>query len=56
MGRQVALTLGAHGYDVGVAAKTVDHTAKLPGTIYSVSQEVSKVVPIRNPLLCWNLC
>lgn len=39
IGRQIALTLSKNSYQVGVAAKTTDHTPHLPG-IYSVSEEI----------------
>ncbi|KAI8520168.1 hypothetical protein Bbelb_034250 [Branchiostoma belcheri] len=41
IGRQIALTLAGASYRVGVAAKTVQDTPKLPGTIYTVSDEIT---------------
>ncbi|XP_064599287.1 hydroxysteroid dehydrogenase-like protein 2 [Liolophura sinensis] len=40
IGRRIALTLSKNNYQVGVAAKTTDHTLELPGTIYSVTNEI----------------
>lgn len=40
IGRQISLTLAKNGYRVGVASKTTEHSEKLPGTIYSVAEEV----------------
>ena len=40
IGRQIALTLSNHGYSVGVAARTMEDSAKTPGTVFSVAKEV----------------
>lgn len=51
IGRQIALTLSDHGYSVGVAARTVQHSVKTPGTVFSVVQEIEeaggKALPIK---------
>ena len=52
IGRQIALTLSEHGYSVGVAAKSTENTEKLPGTIYSVSEEIVKAGGHAIPLKC----
>jgi short-subunit dehydrogenase len=38
IGRQIALTLSANRYNVGVAAKTTESTERLPGSVNSVVQ------------------
>lgn len=40
IGRQIALTLGENGYKVCVAAKTVQGSDKLPGSIEMVANEI----------------
>ena len=40
IGRQVALTLATNGFKVGVAAKSTKESDRLPGTIYSVTEEI----------------
>lgn len=40
IGKQVAFTLAENGFKVCVAAKTTESTAKLPGTIYDVVNEI----------------
>ena len=40
IGRNIALTLAKNGCNIVVAGKSVKDTPKLPGTIYSVSEEV----------------
>ena len=51
IGRQIAITLARNGYQVGVAAKTVESTPELPGSIYTVSKEIEeqggKALPIK---------
>lgn len=52
IGRQIALTLGRHGYGVGVAAKTQESSKKSPGTVYSVSEEITGGGGSALPLVC----
>ena len=40
IGRALALGLAKNGYNIVVAGKTTTHNPKLPGTIYSVAEEV----------------
>jgi citronellol/citronellal dehydrogenase len=40
IGRAIALGLAREGWNIVIAAKSIEGTAKLPGTIYSVAQEV----------------
>ena len=51
IGRQICLTLASHGYNVTVAAKSVEETDKRPGTIHTVSEEVElydvKALPVK---------
>jgi citronellol/citronellal dehydrogenase len=51
IGRCVALTFARHGADIVIAAKTDSPHPKLPGTIYSVAEEVQAVgrraLPVR---------
>lgn len=42
IGRQIALSLSKAGFNVGVAAKTAEPNPKLPGTIYSVVEEIKQ--------------
>ena len=50
IGRQIALTLAKNGFRVGVASKTTKHTDKLPGTIYSVCNEIEQSGGIAIPI------
>ena len=43
IGRQIAITLATNSYLVAVAAKTTQETEKLPGTIYSVVNEMKNL-------------
>ncbi len=52
IGRQIALTLANNGYKVGVAAKTIEHSTKTPGTIYSVTQEITDAGGSAMPIIC----
>ncbi|XP_078607561.1 hydroxysteroid dehydrogenase-like protein 2 isoform X2 [Branchiostoma floridae x Branchiostoma japonicum] len=52
IGRQVALTLARAGYQVGVAAKTVQDSPKLPGTIHTVSNEITSGGGHALPISC----
>ena len=52
IGRQICLTLGSHGYNVTVAAKSVEETDKRPGTIYTVSEEVEQYGVTALPFKC----
>jgi len=40
IGRAIALKLAAEGYDIVIAAKTTEAHPKLPGTIYTIAEEV----------------
>eukprot|EP00871_Galdieria_phlegrea_P003103 jgi/Galph1/3794/GphlegSOOS_G2506.1 len=42
IGRQIALTFAQAGANVVIAAKSVEDSPQLPGTIYSVAKEVEK--------------
>ncbi|PBQ33521.1 short chain dehydrogenase [Sphingobacteriaceae bacterium] len=42
IGREIALGLAKKGYNIVIAAKTTDPNPKIPGTIYSVAEEVEK--------------
>jgi citronellol/citronellal dehydrogenase len=50
IGRAIALGLARHGCHVVVAAKSTDSTARLPGSIYTVAEEIAQrggsVLPI----------
>ena len=52
IGRQIALTLSRNGYKVGVAAKTIESTPKLPGSIYTVSKEIEELGGTALPIKC----
>lgn len=43
IGRVCALALAKQGCNIVIAAKTTEHDPKLPGTIYSVAEEVEKL-------------
>ena len=43
IGRALSLGLAQNGYNIVVAGKSVIENPKLPGTIYSVANEVEKV-------------
>ena len=43
IGRKIALELAKNGYNITIAAKTIKGTEKLPGDIYSVSEEIKKL-------------
>ena len=43
IGRQIALTLAKNGYHVTVAGKSEKSTKELPGSIYSVSEEIEEL-------------
>lgn len=43
IGRKIALELAKNGYNITIAAKTIKSTDKLPGDIYSVSEEIKKI-------------
>src|SRR5262245_32939802 len=51
IGRAIALGLARQGCNIVVAAKSVESTEKLPGSIYSVAEEVEKcgvqALPVR---------
>ena len=42
IGKNIALTLAKNGCNIVVAGKSTNHTEQLPGTIYSVSEEIQK--------------
>ncbi|XP_002733003.1 hydroxysteroid dehydrogenase-like protein 2 [Saccoglossus kowalevskii] len=52
IGRQIAITLAKNGYQVGVAAKTTEESAKLPGTIHSVVNEIQATGGHAIPIVC----
>jgi len=52
IGRQIALTLSANGYNVGVAAKTTETTERLPGSVNSVVQEINSSGGMSIPIKC----
>ncbi|XP_077983404.1 hydroxysteroid dehydrogenase-like protein 2 [Glandiceps talaboti] len=52
IGRQIAITLAKNGYQVGVAAKTTQDTSKLPGTVFSVSEEINAAGGQAIPIKC----
>ena len=52
IGRQISLTLAANGYQVGVASKTENSSALLPGSIHSVVEEIEKHGGKSIPLKC----
>lgn len=43
IGKAIALKLAKDGANIVIAAKTAEANAKLPGTIFSVAEEVEKV-------------
>lgn len=51
IGREIGLTLAKKGYNIVIAAKTTDPNPKIPGTIYSVAEEVEalgvKALPLK---------
>lgn len=50
MGRQVAIKLAEQDYVVGVAAKTVVSSEKLPGTIYDVCDDIASMGKTATPI------
>ena len=52
IGRQIAVTLSQNGFQVGVAAKSVKSTDKLPGSIYTVAEEIASGGGRALPLIC----
>lgn len=54
IGRSMALGLASKGYNIVLAAKSVNESENLPGTIYSVADEVEKLgvkaLPIKTDL------
>ena len=52
IGRQIALTLSRNNYKVGVAAKSIESTEKLPGSIYTVSKEIEEHGGTALPIKC----
>jgi citronellol/citronellal dehydrogenase len=52
VGRAVALALAKEGCHIVVAAKSVEETEKLPGTIYSVAKEVEEAGVKALPVKC----
>ena len=51
IGRQIAVALSSNGYQVGVAAKSVENTEHMPGSIHTVTKEIEeqggKALPIQ---------
>jgi citronellol/citronellal dehydrogenase len=43
IGREIGLTLAKKGYNIVVAAKTTEPNPKIPGTIYSVAEEIEQL-------------
>ena len=43
IGRDIALNLAKNGYNIVVAGKTIHNNPNLPGTIYSVSNEIKEL-------------
>ncbi len=52
IGRQLAITLSRNGYKVGIAAKTVESTPELPGSIYTVAKEIEEKGGTALPIRC----
>ena len=52
IGRQIAVALSSKGYKVGVAAKSVESTEDLPGSIYTVSKEIEEQGGTALPIKC----
>lgn len=52
IGRQIALTLANHDYAVIVASKTENDSDKLPGTIYTVADEIKAAGGEAFPVRC----
>ncbi|XP_052233845.1 hydroxysteroid dehydrogenase-like protein 2 isoform X2 [Dreissena polymorpha] len=52
IGRQIALTLARNGYGVTVAAKTVESTERLPGSIHTVVDEIQRDGGVAFPVQC----
>lgn len=50
IGREIALALARSGANVVIAAKTIEPNAKLPGTIYTVAEEIQAAGGIALPL------
>lgn len=51
IGREIALSLAKKGYNIVIAAKTTETNPKIPGTIFSVAQEIealgAKALPLK---------
>ena len=52
IGRQIALTMSQNNYGVVVASKTVQSTAKLPGSINTVVEEIQGQGGVAMPVPC----
>ena len=52
IGRQLAITLSRNNFKVGVAAKSLESTEKLPGSIYTVSKEIEELGGTALPIKC----
>ena len=52
IGRQIALTLSKNNYGVVLASKSVESSAKLPGSIYSVADEIKQADGVALPVRC----
>jgi len=52
IGRQIALTLAENGYGVVVASKSTESTVKLPGSIFTVADEIRQNGGQAYPVKC----
>nr|KAI8762433.1 hydroxysteroid dehydrogenase-like protein 2 [Biomphalaria glabrata] len=52
IGKQIALKFAENGYKVCVAAKTTEHSDKLPGTIFDVAKEIKDKGGDAKPVKC----
>ncbi|MFN8673338.1 MAG: SDR family oxidoreductase [Candidatus Sericytochromatia bacterium] len=52
VGREVALTLAKEGCNIVVAAKSVEETPKLPGSIFTVAKEIEALGVEALPIQC----
>ena len=43
IGRAICIGLAKKGYNIVIAAKSVTENSNLPGTIYSVANEINKI-------------
>lgn len=52
IGKAIGLKLASEGYDIVVAAKSVQETPKLPGTIYTAAEEMRRFGTTVLPVQC----